>query len=334
MGVSKILAFFTSETIHQIPKWSFLFNKKPNKITYMQNLTRRSFVRNVTLGGFAVSFTPTLSAIDKNAPNRFQIGIQEYTFHRWIGRKLDHLDYPALCKEKLGITHIEYWNRPFGGKHTDKKYVGELVKRTTGEGMKNVLILVDAKNQLDAKDKAQRDRAVDEHKGWIDCAAQLGCDAIRVNCRSGGNPDENVQNAKDEVGRLCDYAKDSKVKVVIEPHGGNSQNPDWLLKAMDALDRPNAGILPDFNNFGRYDRYDGVTKSLPYAPAVCAKALKFDDKGNETKTDYYRMLRIIHASDFSGVITIEFEGGGIDPVEGALMTKKLLLKAIKAARKA
>ena len=31
-------------------------------------------------------------------------------------------------------------------------------------------------------------------------------------------------------------------------------------------------------------------------------------------------------------ITIEFEGGGIDPVEGALMTKKLLLKAIKAAR--
>lgn len=300
----------------------------------MQTQTRRSFVRNVTLGGFAVSFTPTLTAIDKNDPNRFQIGIQEYTFHRWIGRKLDHLDYPALCKDKLGITHIEYWNRPFGGKHTDKKYVGELVKRTTGEGMKNVLILVDAKNQLDAKDKAQRDRAVDEHKGWIDCAAQLGCDAIRVNCRSGGNPDENVQNAKDGVGRLCDYAKDSKVKVVIEPHGGNSQNPDWLLKAMDALDRPNAGILPDFNNFGRYDRYEGVTKSLPYAPAVCAKALKFDDQGNETKTDYYRMLRIIHASDFSGVITIEFEGGGIDPVEGALMTKKLLLKAIKAARKA
>ena len=151
----------------------------------METQTRRSFVRNVTLGGAALTLTPSLHAVAKNDPNRFQIGIQEYTFHRWIGRKLDHLDYPALCKEKLGITHIEYWNRPFGGKHTDKKYVGELVKRTTGEGMKNVLILVDAKNQLDAKDKAQRDRAVDEHKGWIDCAAQLGCDAIRVNCRSG-----------------------------------------------------------------------------------------------------------------------------------------------------
>ncbi len=299
----------------------------------MQNQTRRSFIRNAALGGAAVTFTPSLFAIAKDDPNRFQIGIQEYTFHRWIGRKLDHLDYPALCKEKLGITHIEYWNRPFGGKHTDKRYVGELVKRTTGEGMKNVLILVDAKNQLDSRDPKQRDRAVDEHKGWIDCAAQLGCDAVRVNCRSGGKPEENVKNATDGVGRLCDYAKDTKVKVVIEPHGGHSQNPDWLLATMKELDRPNAGILPDFNNFGRYDRYEGVTKTLPFAPAVCAKALKFDDKGNETRTDYFRMLKIVYDSNFSGVITIEFEGGGIDPIEGALKTKALILKALKAAAK-
>ncbi len=299
----------------------------------MQNQTRRSFLRHATLGGAAVTFTPSLFALAKDDPKRFQIGIQEYTFHRWLGRKLDHLDYPALCKEKLGITHIEYWNRPFGGKHTDKKYVGELVKRTTGEGMKNVLILVDAKNQLDATNKEQRDKAVDEHKGWIDCAAQLGCDAVRVNCRSGGNPEANLKNAADGVGRLCDYAKDTKVKVVIEPHGGHSQNPDWLLKAMKALDRTNAGILPDFNNFGRYDRYDAVTKTLPFAPAVCAKALKFDGKGNETHTDYFRMLKIVYDSNFSGVITIEFEGGGIDPIEGSLMTKKLILKGLEAARK-
>ena len=76
-----------------------------------------------------------------------------------------------------------------------------------------------------------------------------------------------------------------------------------------------------------------MTKSLPFAPAVCAKALKFDDKGNETHTDYFRMLKIVYDSDFSGVISIEFEGGGIDPIEGALKTKALILKALKAAAK-
>ena len=301
-------------------------------IESMKSISRRSFLGSATLAAPIISFAPTLLAKDKNDPNRFQIGIQEYTFHRWIGSgKLDHLDYPALAKDKLGITHIEYWNRPFKEKHTDKKYVGELVKRTTDEGMKNVLILVDAKNQLDSKDSKERTRAVDEHKGWVDCAAQLGCDAIRVNCRSGGNRDENLENAAKGLGSLCDYAKGTGVKIVIEPHGGNSQDPDWLLAAMKKINKPNAGLLPDFNNFGRYNRYDGVTKSLPYAPAVCAKALRFDDKGNEINTDFYKMIKIIYDSSYSGVISIEFEGHRVDPIEGSLKTKALIKKALKAA---
>jgi hypothetical protein len=121
------------------------------------------------------------------------------------------------------------------------------------------------------------------------------------------------------------------VKIVIEPHGGQSQYPDGLLAAMKKINRPNAGLLPDFNNFGRYNRYEGVTKTLPFAPAICAKALKFDAKGNETRTDFFRMLKIIYESDFSGVISIEFEGGGIDPIEGSLKTKALIKKALKAA---
>ena len=123
------------------------------------------------------------------------------------------------------------------------------------------------------------------------------------------------------TGHKCQHTKLSQVKQL-------RQLSQRLRKK---INRPNAGLLPDFNNFGRYNRYEGVTKSLPFAPAVCAKALKFDAKGNETNTDYYRMLKIIYESDFSGVISIEFEGGGIDPIEGSLKTKALIQKAIKAA---
>ncbi|MCH1408963.1 MAG: sugar phosphate isomerase/epimerase [Verrucomicrobiales bacterium] len=292
-----------------------------------------TFSRRQILGAAVAS--PAAFLLPSNLPaaeERFQIGIQEYTFNRWLkSGKLDHLDYPALVKKELGITHIEYWNRPFNGKHTDKAYVGELAKRTTGEGMKNVLILVDAGSQLDSADAAERKRAVEEHKGWIDCAAQLKCDAIRVNCRSGGDREENLRNAADGMGALCDYAKPSGVKVVIEPHGGNSKNPAWLLEAMKRLDRDNAGLLPDFNNFGEYDRYDAVEKTLPHAVAVCAKAFDFDKDGNETKTDFFRMLNIVKDSNYSGVISIEFEGHGIDPIEGSRKTKALIEKALTLA---
>ena len=215
-------------------------------------------------------------------------------------------------------------------KHTDKKYVRELANRTAGEGMKNVLILVDINNELDSKDAKQRSRSVEEHKAWVDCASQLGCAAIRVNCRSGGNREENLLNAVEGMRSICDYAQSSKVKVVIEPHGGHSSDPDWLLAVMKKLNHPSAGILPDFNNFGRFDRYDGVRRTLPYAPAVCAKALNFDNKGIETHTDFFRMMKIIYKSEFSGVISIEFEGHDLNPIAGSLKTKALLQKAFDA----
>ena len=303
-------------------------------MVYMKTQNRRLFLQSLGIGSCGLSFGTNLFGKDKSDPNRFPIGIQEYTFNRILrSGKLKHLDYPALVKKELGIEHVEYWSRPFEGKHTDKKFVGELNSRTKGEGISNVLILVDEKHELDHEKKSERDKSVDLHKGWIDCAAQLGCDAIRVNCRMGGDPKDNLNRAVDGVGRLCEYAKDTSVKVVIEPHGRNSQNPDWLLAVMKELDHSHAGILPDFNNFGSYDRYSAVRKTLPYAPAVCAKALKFDDEGNETHTDYFKMLKIVYESAFSGVISIEFEGHGIDPIVGSRMTKELILKGLKKARK-
>jgi sugar phosphate isomerase/epimerase len=299
----------------------------------MQIQTRRLFLQSIALGSMAVSVGVDLSAKNKSNPNRFQIGIQEYTFNRLLrSGKLKHLNYPSMVKKELGIEHVEYWSRPFEGKHTDKKFVAELLRRTKGEGISNVLILVDEKHELDHEKKSERDLSVDLHKGWIDCAAQLGCDAIRVNCRMGGDPKDNLKRAVDGVGRLCEYAKGTPVKVVIEPHGRNSQNPDWLLAVMKELDHSHAGILPDFNNFGSYDRYSAVEKTLPYAPAVCAKALKFDEGGNEVHTDYFKMLKIVHDSEFSGVISIEFEGHGVDPIVGSRMTKKLILEGLKRAR--
>ena len=280
------------------------------------------------------TFLIKLFAQAKNAPDRFRIGIQEYTFHRWLkDGKLTHLDYPALCKEKLGIESVEYWSRPFGGKHLDRSYVRELKKRTVGEGI-SVLILVDEKNELDHANKDQRDKSVEAHKGWIDCAAQLGCSAIRVNCRSGrsrGEPQTGGRRARPTL-RIC--GKDSR------PSGHRTARTEFSGPGLDSFGDQGTessrtlAFFPTSIILAPYDRYDAVRRTLPHAPAVCAKALKFDEEGNETHTDFYRMLEIVYQSDFSGVISIEFEGHGMDPVAGSLKTKELILKGLAKARKA
>ena len=84
---------------------------------------------------------------------------------------------------------------------------------------------------------------------------------------------------------------------------------------MERVDHPRVGTLPDFGNFKIrsdpeqwYDRYQGVRELMPYAKAVSAKSHDFDTSGNETGTDYDRMLRIVLDAGYRGYVGIEYEG--------------------------
>ena len=67
---------------------------------------------------------------------------------------------------------------------------------------------------------------------------------------------------------------------------------------MKLVDRKNCGTLPDFGNFNlgdgkEYDRYKGVDELMPFAKGVSAKSHDFDAEGNETHTDYRKMMKIV-----------------------------------------
>jgi sugar phosphate isomerase/epimerase len=94
---------------------------------------------------------------------------------------------------------------------------------------------------------------------------------------------------------------------------------------------PNCGTLPDFGNFvinpqtgEQYDRYQGTKELMPFAKGVSAKSHDFDQAGNETHTDYRRMLKIVKDAGYRGFVGIEYEGSGLGEAEGVRATKKLL----------
>ena len=87
---------------------------------------------------------------------------------------------------------------------------------------------------------------------------------------------------------------------------------------------PNCGTLPDFGNFTDYDRYKGVQELMPFAKGVSAKSHDFDPHGNETHTDYHKMLKIVLDAGFHGYVGVEYEGSKTSEPDGILATKKLL----------
>ena len=63
---------------------------------------------------------------------------------------------------------------------------------------------------------------------------------------------------------------------------------------------------------------------MPYAKAVSAKSNNFDLEGNETQTDYYKIMKIVLDAGYNGYVGIEYEGNALEEMEGIRATKNLL----------
>jgi L-ribulose-5-phosphate 3-epimerase len=292
--------------------------------------TRRDFLKTASIASAAIGAPALSSAAQTPQKGRFAISLAEWSLHKTLFAKtITNLDFPRLAKEEFGVTGLEYVNQFFKDKAKDTAYLSDLKKRVEGYGLKNVLIMIDGEGMLGAPDEAERNKAVENHKPWVDAAKFLGCHAIRVNAGSRGDYAEQQKLAADGLRRVGEYGASHGIGVIVENHGGLSSNGAWLAGVMKLVNLPGVGTLPDFGNFRvsqteEYDRYKGVSELMPYAKGVSAKSHDFDAQGNETHTDYKKMLDIVIASTYKGFVGIEYEGPKLSEPEGIKATKTLL----------
>ena len=291
---------------------------------------RRSVLAaGVGLGSFLVARASPARA-QAASSELFRISLAEWSFHRMIrAGELDPRDFAPLAKKEFGLEAVEHVNTFFQDKATDFAYMNDMKKRATDAGVRSLLIMCDAEGELGDADDGARRRAVENHFRWIAAARFLGCHSIRVNAAGQGTAEEVSKRAADSLHRLAVQAERYDLNVIVENHGGYSSNGAWLAKTIRDADHPRAGTLPDFGNFRisdteEYDRYQGVAEMMPFARGVSAKSHDFDAAGNETHTDYRRMLKIVLDAGYHGHLGIEYEGEGVSEKEGVRLTKALL----------
>lgn len=274
-------------------------------------------------------------SINPPAKPLFRVSLAQWSLHKLLfANEITTLDF-AQEASGMGFEAIEYVNSFFKDKAEDKSYLENLNSRASDAGMAQLLIMCDGEGSLgDAKTK-QRTKAITNHYKWVHAAKELGCHSIRVNAASSGNYDEQQRLAADGLRRLTEYAEPFGINIIVENHGGLSSNGQWLAGVMKEVDHPMCGTLPDFGNFCLdwsksddpefwYDRYQGTKELMPFAKAVSAKSHEFDDQGNETATDYRKMLNIVKESGYRGWIGVEYEGSKHSPRQGTMLTKTLL----------
>ena len=264
-------------------------------------------------------------SIDKKPP--FKISLAQWSLHRhFFRKKIDTtLDFPIIARKEFEISAVEYVNQFFFNKVQDRKFLKELKIRSDNMGVKNLLIMCDNTGKLGAKSKEERNRAVENHRKWIDAAEILSCHSIRVNAEGDGSPLEQKNQIVESLLRLASYGKEKGISIIIENHGGLSSNPVWLTEVIKETNNPLLGTLPDFGNFPEgINIYESIRKMMPFAKGVSAKSYDFDKYGNETKIDYDRMMGIVISSGYHGYVGIEYDGENLNEYEGIRKTKALL----------
>jgi len=293
-----------------------------------------------TVGGLYLNGCANLDTMLAGQKEPFKISLAQWSLHRRLrGQqepKLDNLDF-AKETRSFGIEAVEYVNQFFMDKAKDTKYLAEMKKRAKDNGVKSLLIMCDREGNLGDPDSKGRTQAVENHYKWVEAAKFLGCHSIRVNARSEGTYQEQMKLAADGLSRLSKFAADYKINVIVENHGGLSSDGAWLASVIKKVGLPavhsgqaglaNCGTLPDFGNFPpEIDRYEAVKMLMPYAIAVSAKSYDFDEEGNETTIDYYRMMDIVLSAGYHGYVGIEYEGKRLSEDDGILASKRLLEK--------
>ena len=282
--------------------------------------------------------------------SKYKFSLAQWSLHKelFAGKK-DPMNFAQDAKD-LGFTGLEYVsqlyvsdavNYPMKNKGLTE-ILKELKKRSDSLGMDNLIVMIDNEGDLSFSDEEETQKAIENHKKWIDAAAFLGCHSIRINLFGDPDPETWVKNSVRSLKDLGEYGATKNVNILVENHGGLSSNGALLARVMKEVNMNNCGTLPDFGNFcvkreggarwsapcvEEYDKYKGMEELMPFAKGVSAKSYDFNEAGDETTLDYYKMINIVNKSNFEGYIGIEYEGE--DPIPGIKATKALVEKAIK-----
>jgi len=270
-------------------------------------ISRRNFLgKSIALGATGLVAPTLLKSADLLAGTRLtkdDISIAQWALVEEIRKgKWNTLDFPKIAREDFDINGIEFVNTLFDVPTLD--YLNNLKKNAEDYGVTMVLIMIDDEGETCTPSKEERKQTVINHQKWIDIAHYLGCHSIRTNCR--GPQDISKEDAlkwsAETYRMMLEYAIPANISILIENHGGVSDDPDWIVALMKEVDSLYFGTYPDWRGpSDRFDNYAYLEKTLPYAGGMSYR-------NQPTEELSAKMIKLCHDAGYRGWYGIESSG--------------------------
>jgi hydroxypyruvate isomerase len=288
-------------------------------------MKRRKFLENSMAIGIAGMIAPSL--IHKtNTMVTQRLAKDDISLAQWAlvdeirAGKWKNLDFPRIAREDFGLNGIEFVNTLF--EVPTEGYLKKLKQNAADHGVTMVLVMVDDEGDGCADTKEGRKQFEINHRKWVDVAHYLGCHAVRTNCRGPQNVDKQqaLEWAAETYNALLEYAKPANISIVIENHGGVSNDADWMVSLVKKINNPAFGTYPDWRSPSpEFDNYTYLQKTVPYA-----KGMSYRNQPTDELTA--RMIQLSHDSGYRGWYGIESSGREAIKKGIGLLNKYLLNK--------
>lgn len=271
-------------------------------------INRRNFLSRAATITTASLFAPAILTRGNNLTPQMPIIKNDISLAQWAlvneirEGKWKTLDFPRIAREEFDLNGIEFVNTLF--EVPTFRYLNQLKQNAEDHGVKMVLIMVDAEGETCTPSKSERMQTVTNHKKWIDIANYLGCHAIRTNCRGpqDAHPDEALNWAAETYHMMLEYSVPNNISILIENHGGFSDDTNWMVELMKKVNSKYFGTLPDWRNPDvAYDNVEYVKKMLPWAHGMSFR-------NQPTEELNAKMIRMTYDAGFRGWYGIESPG--------------------------
>jgi sugar phosphate isomerase/epimerase len=298
--------------------------------------TRRQFLAQAAGSAAGVLVWPglTTALLPDSGPKmqfpaaaRERIAIASYPFRDFVagredkpgGGKMELKDFAAHVGAKFNIKKIEPWSEHF--RSLDKAYLETLRAAVAQAGGAIVNMAVDGEHSPYAADRAERERAVEYSKQWIDAAAAIGSPSVRTNIPRAKDSKPDLERAVESLERVAEYGAAKNVVVNLENDNAVSEDPFFLVKTIEKVNSPWLHALPDFaNTLAAYEEdyaYRGIEAMFGHAYSIShVKETEVGDgKDKIAHVDLARTFGIAKKHGYKGYFSMEWDSPG-DPYAG------------------
>jgi sugar phosphate isomerase/epimerase len=230
-----------------------------------------------------------------------QFAVSSWSLDGLLKSRLPLLELPQHLKaHDFSLLELCHFHLP----STDNDYLQTFKQALQQAGVKLSSLLIDT-GDIASPDDTKRNSDLQDIKKWIDIAATLGAERVRIVAGNQTPTLEVIARSRQYLKELVAYAKTKNVKVSTENWQRTSLDADVLQGLLNTI--PELGLCADIGNAEQTkDKYATLKKLLPHATSVHFKARY--ENGQIEQSDLQTCMGLINEVKFSGVMTMIYEG--------------------------